>query len=209
MRLTLALALTVALGACNSLRGKGDLEIDGVLIPQAAGFIEAPEGPTVTMAADQKPEDIALPDGERVRLAMARDVTYRDAKAMIERVRAAGKEPVLLVGKRYKLKAFVLNDTLANPRTAIRMVVTADGKACIAPPDNPESICVEQSLSNHVSTASVREFIREAVRGYSLNDVRVFARPTVEWADVVRAIDGARTCCKDTVVRARLVDAES
>ena len=201
-------AVALASGCSTSCRGKGDVEVQGVLIPQADGFVEAAPGPTVTLIAGQRADEVELPptDGPVIRVAIGREASYGQAKALIKRIEAAGKRPVVLVGKRYKLKAIELNDELRNPRTAIRLVATPDGEACVAPPDNPESKCVVQALSDHVSTAYVREFVREAVRTYGLDEVRIFVRPSVEWADVIRSIDGARTCCDELRPKVRLAD---
>ena len=200
------LAGCLLLVGCDWLRGKGDVEVEGVLIPQADGNVMPDEAPTVTLKPGERADAVELPEGPAVRLAIARDASYGQAKELIKRVEAAGKRPIILVGERYKLRAIELNDKISSPRKAIRLVATPDGKACVAPPDNPESKCVFQQHSSHVSTAYVREFVREAVRGYGLTEVRVFVRPSVEWADVIRAIDGARTCCDDVTPKVRLAD---
>jgi hypothetical protein len=201
----IAVIAAVFVAGCG-LKGKGDAEVEGVLIAQADGNVMPAEAPTVTLAKGERAADVTLPEGDAVRLAIGREVPYGEAKALIKRVETAGKKPIILVGQRYKLRALELNDTLDKPSSAIRLVATPDGKACVAPPDNPESKCVFQQISDHVSTAFVREFVREAVRGYRLNEVRVFVRPSVEWADVVRSVDGARTCCDQVRPNVRLAD---
>lgn len=200
----------VLVAGCDWLRGKGDVEVEGVLIAQAYGNVMPDEAPTVTLKAGERADAVALPDSKAVRLAIGREVSYGRAKALIKRVEAEGKRPIILVGERYKLRAIELNDAISSPKNAIRLVVTPEGKACVAPPDNPESKCVFQKHSSHVSTAYVREFVREAIGGYGLTEVRVFVRPSVEWADVIRAVDGARTCCDvgdmHVVPKVRLAD---
>jgi hypothetical protein len=203
-------AASVLWSGCGWLRGKGDAEVEGVLLAQADGNVIAAEAPTVTLDKGQRADEIELPDAaSSVRVAIGREVSYGQAKTLIKRVEKAGKRPIILVGQRYKLRSIELNDELGSPRSAIRLVATPDGKACVAPPDNPESKCVIQQLSDHVSTAYVREFVREAVKGYGLDEVRVFVRPSVEWADVIRAIDGARTCCDHMRPKVRLADWDS
>ena len=205
-----ACAVSLVASACSSFGGKGDVEVEGVLIPQADGNYIPEEAPTVTLIARQNPDDVVLPDGPAVRLAIARGASYGSAKALIARVEAAGKKPIILVGERHRLRAMHLNDKLSHPRNAIRLVATPDGKACVAPPDNPESKCVQGVYSRHVSTAFVREFVREAINGYGLTEVRVFVRPSVEFADVVRSLDGARTCCDGKVTPlVRLADSDN
>lgn len=202
-----AIAVCALLAGCG-LRGKSDVEVEGVLIAQADGNVEPALGPTVTLEKGERADAVKLPDddGPAVRLAIGREVSYGQAKELIQRVEKTGKKPIILVGERYKLRAIELNDVLDKPASAIRLVATPDGKACVAPPDNPESKCVVQQLSSHVSAAYVREFVREAIRGYGLNEIRVFVRPSVEWADVIRAIDGARTCCDEITPKVRLAD---
>ncbi len=207
------LSLVVVIASCSKVRGKGDVTIDGVLIPQADGnyiLNDVPEAPTVTLEVGQASNEIQLPEGPAVRLAIARDVSYGSAKALIERVEAAGKMPIILVGERFRLRAIHLNDKLSHPGNAIRLVATPNGQACVAPPDNPKSKCVQGVYSRHISTAFVREFVREAINGYGLDEVRVYARPSVEFADVIRAIDGARTCCDGKITPlVRLADADN
>ena len=210
IRLIVSLSLIVVAASCSKIRGKGDVTIDGVLIPQADGNYVPQEAPTVTFETGQTATDIELPEGAAVRLAIARGVSYGSAKALIERVEAAGKTPIILVGERFRLRAIHLNDKLSHPSNAIRLVATPNGQACVAPPDNPKSKCVQGVYSRHISTAFVREFVREAINGYGLNEVRVYARPSVEFADVVRAIDGARTCCDGEITPlVRLADADN
>ena len=60
----------------------------------------------------------------------------------------------------------------------------------------------------HVQRAFVRETIRDAVKAYGITDVDVMVTPDLQWADVVKTIDGARTCCGDTDVRVKLLGAE-
>ena len=47
----------------------------------------------------------------------------------------------------------------------------------------------------HIHRAFVRGNVDEAARAYQLREVQVRVEPDVEWADVVRTVDGARTCC--------------
>lgn len=200
------LAALVSLGCGKSSK---DVEVNGVSVAQASGVYVPEEAPTVTMTRKQRADEIELPEGPAVRLAIGRDVSYGQAKQLIDRTEAAGKKAILLVGDRNTLAAIKLNDEITDPRKAIRLVATPDGKACVGPPDNKQTRCAEQVYSDHVSKASVREFIREAIKVYGMTEVRVFARPSVEWADVIRAVDGARTCCDGKMFpKVRLVDIE-
>ena len=83
----------------------------------------------------------------------------------------------------------------------IRLFTTDRGKACVSPPGVAEAKCVQRGDKKHIDRAFVRELIREAIRGYGIADVVVELPPTIEWADAVRAVDGARTCCKNVQPR--------
>lgn len=195
----LALALLVPLGAC---KGNYEAKVDGVWIPQADGVESAPEGPTATIPAAGAA--LALPDADEiVRLAIARDVPWTEVKAAMAKVEAAGAEPVLLVGKGPRLKAFRLGDELESERT-IQVFTTTEGKACVGPPGAREFKCVQRSDRTHIDRAFMRELVREAVKTYRIQDVQIEIAPALGWGDVVRALDAVRTCCGDTPVRVRL-----
>jgi hypothetical protein len=68
-------------------------------------------------------------------------------------------------------------------------------KACVSPPGAEERVCSARPDGKHVDRAFVREIIRQAVKQYGLTAVHVRPQAELEWADVVRAVDGARTCC--------------
>lgn len=194
----ITLLLALALAACE---GKYQAKVEGVWIPQADSMVAAADGPTFKMEVGV--EMAALPDADRVRLAIERDVPWRDVRELLERIESAGNEPVLLVGKARRVGAFVLNDALTGDR-AIQILTTAEGKACVGPPGTTEYKCVARGDREHVDRAYVRELVREAVGTYDLHDVEIEIPPELGWGDVVRVIDGARTCCGDTEMRVRL-----
>ena len=51
------------------------------------------------------------------------------------------------------------------------------------------------TAQQRVDRAYTRELVREAFRASNLRHVRVEAETGLRWNDVVRAVDGARTCC--------------
>ena len=51
---------------------------------------------------------------------------------------------------------------------------------------------------------TLHEEIRAAHDEWGLSDVDVLVPDDVEWADVVRTIDGARTCCGKVEIRVAL-----
>jgi len=197
--LVASLALIAAAGCDNKFLAY----VDGALLADADGVVPAPAGPTVVVKPETDLAQLALPKAPVIRLAFARDVPFPRVEELVRRVEAAGSKPVLLVGRRNQVQAFDLHEPVTGERT-IQVQVTGDGQSCVGISGVPEMRCT-QGAGRHVHGAFVREDVREAVKEYQLREVQVRADPTVEWADVIRAIDGARTCCGDTKVRATLV----
>jgi hypothetical protein len=197
-----AISAAAALGACKS---KGHAEIDGILIPQADGTIDAPDG--ATMAVNATTIDTAkVPDGSPVvRLAIAREVPWDRVAALVERVKAAGRTPLLLAGDDHKVKGFRLEDEAARGvERAITVIAYVDGQACVQPPGAIEAKCVKSPDGKYIDRAFLRELVREQVKVFDVKTVEVEVASGLPWADVVRTIDGARTCCYETEVAVRL-----
>ncbi len=195
------LAATACVVLASGCRGKSHAKIGDILIPQADGVIEAPKGTTVEIGADGVLH--GMPEGEIIRLAIHRDAYWIKIRGIMTQLEEAGKRTVLLVGRRHHVMAFALGDEL-HPGEAIRVSAMIDGKACVSPPGVAEAKCVQRSDKKHISRAYTRELVREAVRGYRLENVEIEVAETLSWADVVRVIDGARTCCKDHDIRVQL-----
>jgi hypothetical protein len=202
MRRAIPIALLFLLAGCKS---KGHAEVDGILIPQADGVIDAPEG--ATMAVNASTIDTAkVPAGAKlVRLAVAREVAWDRVAALVERVKAAGGTPLLLAGDDHKVKGFRLEDAAARgvDRT-INVIAYIDGKACVQPPGAIEAKCVQSPDGKYIDRAFLRELVREQVKVFDVKTIEVELAGGLPWADVVRTIDGARTCCYDTEVAVRL-----
>jgi hypothetical protein len=195
-------AAALAAGALTAACGPNPREarVAGVPLVDATGVEVAADGPVVAVTrAELAP---AIPAAPVVRLAIARDVRWSEVQALLGRLEADGVQPVLLVGKRGRVHGFRLEDEVAGP--PIQLTSTPDGKFCVGPPDVGEAKCVQSVDRLHISRAYVRETIREAVRAYQLADVDAVLSPDLHWVDVVRTIDGARTCCRDTEVRVRI-----
>lgn len=193
----------VAAACCGLLACKGNYEakVEGVWIPQADGVVEAKDGATVAVTGTEPVE--RLPQAEVVRFAIARDVPWQDVKALVAKAEAAGAEPVLLVGRGPNVRALRISDELEGERH-IEVFTTTEGKACVGPPDARKYKCVQRGDRIHVDRAFLRQLVREAVKAYHLQDVSLELPPELGWADVVRSIDGVRTCCGDTEVRVRV-----
>jgi hypothetical protein len=200
----LGLALTLAgLAVASGCGNTGDATVEGVLLAQADGVADAPAGATV--AADEKNIDtVAVPAGARlVRLALGRKVLWTQVQALARRVEAAGARPVFLAGNWQHVKELRLEDDWPGG-PAIQVIAYVDGKACVQPPGAIEAKCVQSGTKKYIERAYLRELVREQVKMFDVTQVEVDLPSTLSWDDVVRTIDGARTCCEGTKVRVRL-----
>jgi len=194
-----ALAAAALLAASVSgCKYKGHAKVDGILVPQATGVIDAEEGPTLHVPGD---DTSVLPDGPVVRLAIARDVKWAEVNALLKRIEEAGKRPVLLVGKRHRVRAFQLSDGEIDLEQAIALTSTRDGKCCVAPPGSHAAKCAQPMDAVRIDRAYTRKLVREASYAYQTTEVDAQVAQSLSWADVVRTVDGARTCCKGQVRR--------
>jgi len=196
--------LVLALAACgpNPYQAK----VEDILLADADDVVAVPKdsGPLVKLSLEYlEPE---IPDAPVFRLAIARDVSWERVQKTLEAAKAKGARPIILVGRRSDVRGFVLSDEIGEH--SIHLTSTPDGKFCVGPPTTFEAKCVQGADKKHVQRAFVRETIRDAVKAYGITEVDVMVTPDLEWADVVKTIDGARTCCGDTDVRVKLLGAE-
>lgn len=197
-----ALALAVLATACGN---NYVTEIDGAWLPACDVVVPAPAGPNVVLVPSSREEEAALPTGKVVRIAADGQVSWRRVLAIRARLIAGGAtEVVHLVGAKGRIDAIRLEDPL-EPGPHIHLDATNDGKFCLSPPAADQLYCVKGSDEHNISSAFVREAMRKAVTEYKIYDVEVRVDPSMGWANVVRAIDGSRTCCGTTVVRAALM----
>jgi len=194
---SLIVGLALMATACKS---NSQAEVLGVWIPQAAGIEVVPKGDTVAVLRGEEPASLGTQ--HNVALAVARDVPWSQLRDLRKELLAAGRVPHLLVADGRKKGSLRLYDELLGE--PIRVFVSVGGKLCVAPPKTPEAKCVQRGDKTHVDRAFTRELVREAVKGYQLHDVLVDVPADLEWGDVVRAVDGARTCCFEDKVRVRL-----
>lgn len=194
----------VVLAACN---GPGPARVGEANLAQATGTYSPPEGQTVAITAGNTELPAQL--DPVVRVAFDDDLTFGTVQKVLAELEARGSQVHILVGQRKNVAAMVLEDELEGP--AIRLVAELGGKACVAPPGSIEAKCVQTAEKLNISRAYVRELTREAMMGYDLYDVEAFIPDQLDWANVVRLIDGARTCCiwdhdEDVTMRVALVD---
>lgn len=211
MRIAAAVAILVGVVSCKA---PGHAKEGDTLLAQASLVIDDLDGPTIYMPAAKANE--TLPDAKVVRLAIARGVHWAKVDAMLARLEKAGKTVSILVGKRRKVHGFQLSDKLEGK--TVKLTAQTRGKFCLWPPkpDKPdtsvalgkpkviEGKCVQRGDKKHISRAYVRELVREAHKKWGIQDVIVELHPHIGWADAVRAIDGARTCCNKPKVAIRV-----
>ena len=201
MRSLLALILVSAV-ACAPEKVK----VGKVNLADADGVEPAPEGPTIEVPGGEIPTSLSGP----VRVAIDAGATYATALHALKAVKQAGGTPVILVIHRNDVKAFPVFGGSRPPR-AIRVKARTDGsgckpgspvcvQACISPPDNDDAQCVHRPDGMHVDRAFVRQLVYRAFKQWELSEIHVTVDQRLSWADVVRAIDGARTCCGDGAV---------
>lgn len=201
MRWAVVLLALLGFGGCKAPE-RGN--VNGILLPQATGVIDVPEGPTIELAEPGAAATLGpLPAGDTIKIAAHIDVPWPEMRDVIKSIHAAGKRAVPLVGVRNKVRGFVISDELAGE--SIALTAQPNGKACVSPPGVPEAKCVQTMSKKNIDRGFVRGLMSEAVNQYRLYDVDVEAQGDIRWIDVVRAVDGARTCCR-TAMRVKLND---
>lgn len=180
----LVLAVVLA-AACDNHH---EARVGGALLPQANATTALPPGTTTVVVLPG--QRLELPGGP-VALAIDVNVPWSQVAAAVR----ATPRPALVVGRYRRLRAFTLEDELADG-PAVKITATAQGKFCVGPPDTDLAYCLESSDRRHISAAFVREVIGKAVAEYDLHQGVVDVDDDILWADLVRTLDGARTCCK-------------
>lgn len=190
----LGLGAAVALGGCDSHL---EAKVGGAVLPQALGVVPAPPAPTVVVRQGQVPS-APLPPGP-VRVAIDLHVPWSVVRPWLDAGLAAGSQPILLVGQRDRLHGFVLDD-VRERGPELRLDPNGAGTFCLSPPGTAERYCVESGDHRHISATYVREAMGKAVAEYGLTHVRVRPADDTPWGDLVRTVDGARTCCKQPMI---------
>jgi hypothetical protein len=202
-------ALVVAVLAVVAACGKNHLmaEVDGAVVPEADDTIAAEAGPNVTILPDAHEELYKLPAGPVVRIAADRGVSWRRVKDMKERLARQGSRAVLLVGRGLtdEVRAF---EPIQELRPGPHLVLDAgkDGGFFVGPGDGGNGTRVQAFDHQHIAKSFIREAMGPMVAKTKLHDVEIRVDPHMNWVDVVRAIDGARTCCPGVDMRASLVE---
>jgi len=210
-RLAPAAASVVALAGALALAGcsKNPLmaTVGDVYLPDCDAVIPAAAGPTVSVGPQTHEESLQLPKAPVIRIAADRGVSWRRVQGLAERIEKQGSRPVFLVGRGHTSEIVAFEPTQAlQPGKHLTLDVMMSGKFCISHPDAEERYCVQSGDRLHISRPFVEQAVAKAVKGYRIHDVEVKVDPHMNWAEMVRAVDGARTCCQGTEVRASLQD---
>ncbi len=205
MRRALRFCILAGLAACSTHQRMA--QVDGVTLPECDQTVPADPGPTIAFWADAHEEQYPLPTGPVVRIAADRGVSWRRVKLMEDRLRAQGSRPVLLcgVGATDRVAAFEPTQAL-EPGKHLSFFADLHGHFFIGEPDGDKGTEVKAFDNEHIAKSFVRETMSPMVAKYGVHDVEVHVDPHMQWADMVRAIDGSRTCCQGIAMRATLVE---
>ncbi len=184
-------------------KGKGHATVGDILIPQASEVIEAEDGATISLRPDDETV-LELPDVEVIRIAADRYVPWYRVRDIIRRVRDAGKRPVVLVGRRHYVKAFVLDDDGPRQGNAIEVAAFVDATVHVGLPRVKEVAVIGSPDKRNLMVSYVRETIRGVMKNSGYHNVEIELAETLSWANAVRVIDAARTCCGDIDMRVRI-----
>ena len=199
-----ALIAVVGLAAC----GKNPLlaRVDGQTLPECDQSVAAADGPNFSFGLRDREDQMQLPKGPVVRIAADRSVSWRRIKMVADRIRKQGSRPVYLcgVGVTDKVAAFEPTETL-HPGKHLVFDAGNEGDFFVAKGDD-KGTEVHAMDHEHIAKSFIRETLGPLVSESGIHDVEVRADPHIEWADLVRAVDGSRTCCGETPMRASLIE---
>lgn len=173
-----------------------EARVGGAVLPQANGVtaarVDDRAGPLVVVTPGGAVPALAAGP---VRLAIDLRVPWTEMRAVLARADEVGARPVVLVGQRAARRGFEIADPIDRERFALRLRPTGTGKFCLSPPGTREAYCVESADRRHISALYVREAVQKAVLEYRIMQAWVVPDDDARWGDIVRTMDGARTCC--------------
>ena len=169
-----------------------DIKIDNAILPKASTVESVPEGTRVVL-----PGTIGVvPTGGTLLIAGDRHTPWNQVASLMKRAETAGTTARLLVNHHLKLRVLELGQAPSGD-DYFKLEVRANGKVCAHPPYGSFAKCVEGVQVKGVAPSWVRKLIREFIDAYGSHPVLLTAEPDATLQAVVRAADGARTCCKD------------
>ena len=133
-------------------------------------------------------------------------MSWRRVKAVADRLQAQGSRAVYLCGMGVtdKVAAFVPTEQL-QPGEHLVFDAGHEGDFFIAR-GNDKGTEVKAFDHEHIAKSFIRETMGPLVAESHIHDVEVRADPHMDWADLVRAVDGSRTCCDGVSMRASLIE---
>lgn len=189
----------VALAGAAGCSNRFEAKVEGVLVAECDSgeklTDEMKKAPRLLVRADpQVPdEQLPLPASGAVQLVIERDVPWARVETLLAIVESKKLEAIIVAGQTHELRRFRLNDTLTG---APKFTITGDakGKFCVQTAQLPQAYCVA-GAGKHIHRAFVRETVRDVVKKWEMTEATAYVDPAADWADVVRIVDGARTCC--------------
>ena len=207
MRWAPALAAVIGLSLAPGCDSPPLGKVGDTMLAQAADTRELGTSPAATIELDAIDLN-QLPAEDEIRLAVGKRVPWHRVRDTVLALEKAGKKVVLLSAQRRRIGEFALYDEIGN--RPIDVVTRTDGTACVRLPGVKEAKCVQRADAMHIDRAHLRQLTREAVRKSKIKEARVFVPRDMQWADVVRAMDAVRTCCKESLrPKAKLIDLET
>lgn len=199
------IAIAVALTGCEA---PPLAKVGETFLAQAADTRDITNGESAAVLELSAIDPASPPPNPEIHIAAGKRDKWRDIRNMVSELGSSGKKVRLLSAQRRRVGEFVLYEEVAN--RPIEVVARTNGQACIRLPGVKEAKCVQRADAKHIDRAHLRQLVREAIRVSKIRDVLVYVPGDMEWADVVRAVDAARTCCKQTMrPKVKLVDLET
>jgi hypothetical protein len=205
--------LALGLVAC---KGPGPRQVGQATLALAVGVEAVPAAAENAPVVEVMPDRPAtVPVAPVVKLAIDRDATWGQVKATLHAIDQRQQTAVLLVAERRKVRALPRFDQVGDQNVAdllahaIELTAYTDGKVCVRHPTVAEAKCVQTPSRNYIDGAFTRQLVREAVDGYGMSKTVADLPDSLQWDDVVRVIDGARTCCGKRAVSAIALPAEA
>jgi len=203
-----SLAIFVGFAAVLGCDSPPLAKVGETFLVQAADTRELPANSTAETIELAKLDVTAPPSAAEIRLVAGQRQQWREVRKAVAALEGAGKTVRLLSAQRRRIGEFVLYDELGD--RPIEVVTRTNGQACVRLPGVKEAKCVQRADAKHIDRAHLRQLVREAIKVSKLREVAVYVPGDMEWADVVRAVDAARTCCKETQrPKVKLVDLET
>lgn len=171
--------------------------VDGARLALADGVRDKEMLPVVSLLPDIT---LHIPKTmETFYLAIDKDVLYKDVRAIQKKYNE--KQIRFLVTDWHRtIREFSMSSKVSKSTDIISVYAQKDFKVCVSLPRVRESKCVK-SYTPTIDRAFVRELFREAVNVSGLTVAKLSVSDDLSWINVVRLVDGIRTCCGQKEIR--------